>query len=234
MGNADLVGDLHRLIAFDLDGTLVDSRRDLADSANELITELGGSPLPEDAIGRMVGEGAAVLVRRALIAAGVTDAGAALRRFLAIYDRRLLRHTRVYAGMDDVVRFARTLGRVAVLTNKPLAPSEQILEGLGIRAHFDFVIGGDGPLPRKPDPSSLRALINEAGASAETSMLVGDSAIDHETAVRAGVRCCLVSFGFGYQTFPRERLREEDRVATNAGGLREVLTAFAAETTGSA
>ena len=227
MGNADLVGHLHRLIAFDLDGTLVDSRRDLADSANDLIVELGGSPLPEDAIGRMVGEGAAVLVRRALIAAGVTDAGAALSRFLAIYDTRLLRHTRVYDGMDDAVRFAGTLGRVAVLTNKPLAPSERILEGLGILKHFDFVVGGDGPLPRKPDPSSLMALIQKAGASVETSILVGDSAIDHETAVRSGVRCCLVSFGFGYRSFSGDRLRAEDRVAADAGELREVLAAFA-------
>lgn len=221
------MGDLHRLIAFDLDGTLVDSRRDLADSANELITELGGSPLPEEAIAGMVGEGAAVLVRRALTAAGVTDVRTALTRFLAIYDTRLLRHTRVYAGMDDVVRFARTLGRVAVLTNKPLAPSERILQGLGIRNLFDVVVGGDGPLPRKPDPSSLNALIREAGAAAGTSMLVGDSAIDHETAVRAGIRCCVVSFGFGYRSFPRERLRGNDSVAADAGELRDVLAAFA-------
>lgn len=221
------MGDLHRLIAFDLDGTLVDSRRDLADSANELITELGGSPLPEEAIAGMVGEGAAVLVRRALTAAGVTDVRTALTRFLAIYDTRLLRHTRVYAGMDDVVRFARTLGRVAVLTNKPLAPSERILQGLGIRNLFDVVVGGDGPLPRKPDPSSLNALIREAGAAAGTSMLVGDSAIDHETAVRAGIRCCVVSFGFGYRSFPRERLRKNDSVAADAGELRDVLAAFA-------
>jgi phosphoglycolate phosphatase len=230
VGNAVLVGHLHRLIAFDLDGTLVDSRRDLADSANELIAELGGSPLPEDAIARMVGEGAAVLVTRALTAAGVRDDGTALQRFLAIYDTRLLRHTRVYAGMDDVVRFARTLGRVAVLTNKPLAPSIRILEGLGIRQHADFVVGGDGPLPRKPDPSSLQALIQHAGASTATAMLVGDSPIDHETAVRAGVRCSIVSFGFGYRNFSRERLRADDRVATDAGELREVLAAFARET----
>ena len=230
MGNADLVGDLHRLIAFDLDGTLVDSRRDLADSANELISELGGSPLPEEAIARMVGEGAAVLVRRALSAAGVTDVRAAVQRFLEIYDTRLLRHTRVYPGMEEAVRFARTLGRVAVLTNKPLGPSEQILEALGIRDLFDFVVGGDGPMPRKPDPSSLKALIHEAGAAPATSMLVGDSKIDHETAVRAGVRCCIVSFGFGYETFPENRLRPDDRVAADAGALRDVLTRFAGET----
>ena len=228
------MGDLHRLIAFDLDGTLVDSRRDLADSANDLITELGGAPLPEEAIARMVGEGAAVLVRRAL-AAGLTDlsrapsrdAGAAVRRFLEIYDTRLLRHTRFYSGMEESVRFARTLGRVAVLTNKPLGPSERILNGLGVRDLFDFVVGGDGPMPRKPDPSALNALIRQAGAAAATSLLVGDSPIDHETAVRAGVRCCIVSFGFGYETFPNDRLRPEDTVAPDAGVLRDVLAAFA-------
>ena len=221
------MGDLHRLIAFDLDGTLVDSRRDLADSANELITELGGSPLTEEAIARMVGEGAAVLVRRALSAAGVSDVRAAVPRFLEIYQTRLLRHTRVYPGMEEAVRFARTLGRVAVLTNKPLGPSEQILEALGIRDLFDVVVGGDGPMPRKPDPSSLNALMHRAGAAPATSMLVGDSKIDHETAVRAGVRCCIVSFGFGCETFPENRLRPDDRVAADAGALREVLAAFA-------
>jgi phosphoglycolate phosphatase-like HAD superfamily hydrolase len=131
--------------------------------------------------------------------------------------------------MEDAVRFARTLGRVAVLTNKPLRPSEQILEALGIRDLFDFVVGGDGPMPRKPDPSSLNALIHQAGAAPATSMLVGDSQIDHETAVRAGVRCCIVSFGFGYETFPKDRLRPEDRVAADAGALRDVLAAFAGD-----
>ena len=226
MGNADVVGDLHRLIAFDLDGTLVDSHRDLAESANELIVELGGSPLPEDAIARMVGEGAALLVQRALKAAGLADPRTALQRFLQIYDTRLLHHTRVYPGMADVVRFARTVGRVAVLTNKPLAPSEKILDGLGIRDLFDVVIGGDGPLPRKPDPAALEALMRDTAATPDTTLLVGDSAIDHETAVRAQVRCCLVSFGFGYRAFPRERLRDEDRIAADAGELREVIAGF--------
>jgi phosphoglycolate phosphatase len=236
------VGDLHRLIAFDLDGTIVDSRRDLADSANELLVEFGGSPLPEEAIARMVGEGAATLVRRALTAAHLTDVRAAsaeatalkgaLARFLKIYDTRLLQHTRVYPGLADVVRFARTLGRVAVLTNKPLAPSERILEGLGIRDLFDEVTGGDGPLPRKPDPAGLEALMRSAGATPQTTLLVGDSTIDHETAVRAGVRCCLVSFGFGFDTFPKERLRDVDSVAVDAGELKKRLAKFAEETDG--
>ena len=223
------MGDLHRLIAFDLDGTLVDSRRDLADSANELIVELGGTPLAEDDIARMVGEGAAMLVRRAMRAARLTsaDVAVALRRFLEIYDTRLLRNTRMYPAMEDAVRFARTIGSVAVLTNKPLAPSEQILQGLGVRDLFDTVVGGDGPLGRKPDPAALLALMQTSVATPETTILVGDSAIDHETAVRANVRCCLVSFGFGYATFPTERLRAEDRVARDAGELRAVLADFA-------
>ena len=227
MGNADLVGDLHRLIAFDLDGTIVDSRRDLADSANELITELGGTPLLEEDIGRMVGEGAAVLIRRALKAARVTEVRHALARFLEIYDTRLLKHTRVYDGVADVVRFARSLGHVAVLTNKPKAPSERILEGLGIRDLFDEVVGGDGPLGRKPDPAALQALMRDCGATAETTLLVGDSAIDHETAIRAGVRCCLVSFGFGYQNFPKQRVRDDDWIAGDASQLRLILEQFA-------
>jgi phosphoglycolate phosphatase len=232
VGNADLVGDLHRLIAFDLDGTLVDSRRDLADSANELITELGGTPLPEEDIGRMVGEGAAVLIRRALKAAGVTEVRHALARFLEIYDTRLLNHTRLYDGVADVVRFARSIGHVAVLTNKPKAPSERILKGLEIRDLFVAVVGGDGPLPRKPDPAALHALMRDWGASPETSLLVGDSAIDHETAIRAGVRCCLVSFGFGYQNFQRERLRGDEWIATDASQLRLILETFAEVTEG--
>ena len=225
------MGHLQRLIAFDLDGTLIDSRRDLADSANELITELGGSPLAEEAVGRMVGEGAAVLVRRALAAAQLTDSGHALKRFLEIYDTRLLRHTHLYDGVTDAVRFAGTIGRVALLTNKPLAPSLRILDGLGIRDLFNEVVGGDGPLPRKPDPASLNTLMHEAGADAKTTLMVGDSPIDHETAARAGVRCCLVTFGYSPDPFPRERLRGDEYHARTADELRSVLATFA-ETAG--
>jgi phosphoglycolate phosphatase len=221
------VGHVHRLIAFDLDGTLIDSRRDLADSANALITELGGTPLSEEAIGKMVGEGAALLVRRAVQGAGVriTDLAGALRRFLEIYDERLLIHTRLYDGMADVVRRARGAAHVTVLTNKPLNPTERILEGLGVRDLFDEVVGGDGALPRKPDPSALFAMMQSAGAIADRTMLVGDSAIDLETARRAGVPCCLVSFGFGFQNL-REQLTPDVWIAENAAALSNVIERF--------
>jgi phosphoglycolate phosphatase len=188
-------------VAFDLDGTLVDSRRDLAESANALVAELGGQVLTEDAIGRMVGEGAGLLVRRALAAAGLDEHHpGALARFLDIYDRRLLNHTRLYPGILDAVRRAKACARVTVLTNKPLGPTRRILQALALDGLFDEVVGGDGPLPRKPDPAALLAMMATAGAQGTHTLLVGDSAFDRETARRAGAKCCLVSYGFGFHT----------------------------------
>jgi len=222
------VGHIRRLIAFDLDGTLIDSRRDLAQSANQLITELGGAPLPEDAIGRMVGEGAALLVRRALTAAGLGDGPGGLSRFLEIYDCRLLNHTRAYDGIAEVVRGARRHARVAVLTNKPAGPSERILSGLGLLNLFDEVVGGDGPLPRKPDPAGLLAMMDRAGATAPNTLLVGDSVIDHETARRASSRCCLAAYGFGYETFPAAQLTGEEWIAADPAQLAGIIERFTA------
>lgn len=222
------MGDLRRLIAFDLDGTLIDSRRDLADSANQLIVELGGAPLPEEAIGRMVGEGASVLVRRALSAAAVPDTPKALPRFLEIYDGRLLNHTRPYSGIEDAVRAARRIARVIVLTNKPAAPSERILRGVGLMGLFDEVIGGDGPLGRKPDPAALTEAIGRAEATPAGSLLVGDSVIDFETAARAASRCCLATYGFGYLMFPKERLTGEEWIAAAPADLAAIFDRFMA------
>jgi phosphoglycolate phosphatase len=229
VGDPHVVGDLHgRLIAFDLDGTLIDSRRDLADAANDLIVELGGAPLPEEAIGRMVGEGASVLVSRALRASGVGDRAGALERFLAIYDARLLNHTAAYEGIVDAVAAARRHARVAVLTNKPSHATERILDGLDLRALFDDVIGGDTAWPRKPDPASLRELMSRAGATPAGTLLVGDSAIDHETALRAGARCCLATYGFGYVTFSAERLTGSEWIIGAPGELAAVFEQFTA------
>jgi phosphoglycolate phosphatase len=223
VGNADIVGHLHRLIAFDLDGTLVDSRRDLADSANQLIEELGGQVLTEEQIGGMVGEGAALLVRRALQASGRGERAHALERFLEIYDERLLNHTRVYDGVADVVRHAHGRARLTVLTNKPTKPTERILATLGLRDLFDDVIGGDGPHRRKPDPAGLKAMMSAANTEPERTMLVGDSGIDLETARRAEASCCLVSYGFGFR---RELLDRKDPglvFAASAAELRQAI-----------
>jgi len=221
------MGHLHgRLIAFDLDGTLIDSSRDLAESVNELLTDLGAPPLPHDDITRMIGEGAKVLVRRALAAAGIPEDPEAIDRFLEIYDRKLLNHTRPYAGITEVVRTARQHARVAVLTNKPLEPSEKVLAGLGMRELFDDVIGSGGPYPRKPDPTALFALMERAGATPERTLMVGDSRIDYETARSAATRCCLVTYGFSSDTLANIPVHDAWR-ASDAAGLAEVIARFA-------
>ena len=209
------------LIVFDLDGTLIDSRRDLADAANALIVERGGSPLPVDAIAGMVGEGAALLVRRALKAAGTSlDVERDLARFLELYDERLLVHTRLYDGTRDALETLSARVPLAILTNKPQRPTERILEGLAIAQFFKWVIGGDTPHPRKPDPAGLASLIAAAGATAADTLMVGDSAIDLKTARAAGVALCLVRYGFGFPTTnglvqPEDRLIDDPNELTH-------------------
>lgn len=189
------------LVVFDLDGTLIDSRRDLADATNALVREYGGTPLGIDEVTGMVGEGAAVLVRRALTAAGLDPhAPGALGRFLAHYDERLTVHTRPYAGIPDALAALRARGlTLAVLTNKPQAATMQILERLGLSAELASVVGGDTDAGRKPDPAGLLRIIERTGAAAAATVLVGDSPVDLETARRAGARVCLARYGFGYR-----------------------------------
>ncbi len=197
-----------RLFVFDLDGTLVDSLRDLADSANELLTQSGAAPLPADDIGRMVGEGAATLVARAFAASGVEEPIDALARFLAIYDTKLLNHTRPYDGMPDAIEHLSNRAAVAVLTNKPLEATRKILDGLNLSHFFepDAVLGGDGPWPRKPDAGGMHWLCSRIQASPADAMLVGDSLVDWQTARHAGSRICLARYGFGFRQFPLDLL----------------------------
>ena len=196
-----------RLVVFDLDGTLVDSRRDIADAANRLVAEYGGASLPEERVVRMVGEGVAVLVERATSAAGIRPVPeGAVDRFIEIYSQGLLVHTRAYPGILEVVRDLSRSTRLAVLTNKPRASSVAILDGLGLRPFFWRILGGDNPWGRKPSPEAIRQLMAEAGAAPDATMLVGDSGIDLQTSRNAGTRVCLARYGFGYAEFPFERL----------------------------
>src|SRR5215831_14884368 len=117
---------MFQLYVFDMDGTLVDSRRDLANATNALLVECGAAPLPDDRIGRMVGDGAATLVARAFEAAGVERPADALSRFLTIYSAHLLDHTRPYPGIVETLGALRARASLAVLTNKPLASTREI------------------------------------------------------------------------------------------------------------
>jgi phosphoglycolate phosphatase len=204
----------YRLFVFDLDGTLIDSRRDIAEAANALLESCGAARIDEARIGRMVGDGAATLVVRAFEAAGAAPPPDALERYLAIYAGRLLDHTRAYPGVPGVLAELGSRAALAILTNKPIGATWRILDGLDLLRYFsdDAVVGGDGPFPRKPDPQGLRHLAAAAAVSLEDTVLVGDSVIDWRTARAAPTAMCVARYGFGFDGFPPHRLSPADRV----------------------
>jgi len=205
---------MFQLYVFDLDGTLIDSRRDLAMSLNVLLVECGGSALPEGQVGRMVGDGAATLVARGFAASGIEPPTDALPRFLAIYESHLLGCTRPYPGVPEVLDALHGHASLALLTNKPLGSTRRILEGLDLARHFDAdaIVAGDGAFPRKPDPAGLRYLMGRARIEASNTLLVGDSLIDWRTAQAASTRMCLAGYGFGFEAFPTDTVRSGDCV----------------------
>jgi len=201
-----------RLAVFDLDGTLIDSQRDLAESANEMLGEFGAARLPVDRVTDMIGDGARVLVQRACRAAGIApEPDGALARFLSIYDRRLFDHTAPYAGSADLLAALSAVGvRLALLTNKPQAPAIRLVEGFGLAVHLFAVIGGDADFPRKPDPAALLALAARAGCTPREAVMVGDSRIDLETARRAGTAFAFAAYGFGARHGEPDGLSSDD------------------------
>ena len=214
------------LLVFDLDGTLINSRRDLAESANELLEAYRAAPLAEEAVGRMVGEGAGVLVSRVLAARSIQAPQAeALARYLAIYDRRLLNHTVPYDGIEDVLTTCRSTARLAVLTNKPAPPTNRILAALGLDTYFDWVIGGDSRFGKKPAPDALRWLMEQAGRGPNGTVLVGDSLVDVQTARAAGAVACVARYGFGFLNMPEDGLDGRELVIDAPSDLPAVLRA---------
>jgi phosphoglycolate phosphatase len=216
-----------RLAVFDLDGTLIDSRRDLADSANEMLAGYGARPLGEDDIAGMVGCGAATLVKRVMTAAGVAaPPDEALAHFLAAYDGRLTHHTRPYDGIPgllDELHSRHTA--MAVLTNKPLEPSRRILGAFGLSRYFQWVVGGDGPWPRKPAPDGMLFLMQKAAAGPGETVLIGDSSIDLQTSRNAGVRICLARYGFGFADLAAGDLRGDESLVDAPAEITGVLHA---------
>ena len=191
------------LIVFDLDGTLVDSQADIASGVNALVEELGGQRLGERAVAGMVGEGAPLLVRRALAAAALDPATpGTLERFLDLYAERALDRTVAYAGLVQTLERLHGSLAMSVLTNKPAGATKLILDGLDLSRWFQEAIGGDSRWGRKPDPAGLLHLVDAAGTSPDRTLMVGDSPIDLATARQAGTRICLARYGFGYQFGP--------------------------------
>jgi phosphoglycolate phosphatase len=188
-----------RALVFDLDGTLIDSKLDLALSIDATLKHMGRASLPHDLIYSFVGNGAAVLVRRAL-GDSVTDAEAeeGHRYFLAYYRDHMLDNTVTYPGVREALE---ALGQhpMAVLTNKPVRFSEKILEGLGIARYFRFVYGGNSFETKKPDPEGMNVILRAFELEPREAMLVGDSDVDVRTARNAGTWACGVSYGLGLE-----------------------------------
>jgi phosphoglycolate phosphatase len=183
-------------VAFDLDGTLIDSRADLAAAVNHVMRALALPELPPPTLYAYVGEGARVLVERALGPAHQDRLEEGVALFMVYYGAHLLDATRPYPGMvEALAALAGRRAALSVLTNKPVAMSRTILAGLGLLPRFVDVVGGDSLPTRKPDPAGLYHLRALTGTARERTLLVGDSGIDVRTARAAGVGFCGVAWG---------------------------------------
>ena len=191
-----------RLLVFDLDGTLIDSRLDLTNSINAMLRHFQRPELPEEVISTYIGDGAPMLVRRAL---GDPDDqkffDEALLYFLAYYREHKLDNTYVYEGIHDAlkaIRESRNGGspiQMAVLTNKPVVPSRAIVEGLDLQEFFFQIYGGNSFSTKKPDPLGARTLLHEAGVNPDQAVMIGDSANDVLTGRNSGMWTIGLTYG---------------------------------------
>jgi len=195
-----------KLVIFDLDGTLIDSRLDLVHSVNAALRHIGRPELPDNVIASYVGDGAPILIQRALGGEAVEESlvRKGLEFFLSYYREHKLDHTTVYEGVPQALAAIQNGNglsrRMAVLSNKPVNPSRAIVEALGLGHYFSQVYGGNSFATKKPEPEGARKLLEESGVLPEETVMVGDSHVDIETGRNAGLWTVGVSYGFAPHT----------------------------------
>ncbi len=200
-----------KLVIFDLDGTLIDSRLDLVHSVNAALRHIGRPELPDDVIASYVGDGAPLLIKRALGGETVDEATVrkGLEFFLSYYREHKLDHTTIYSGITQALAAIQKAGSVggngsarkmAVLSNKPVHPSRAIVDALGLGTFFQQVYGGNSFASKKPDPEGAHKLLEENSVRPEEAAIVGDSHVDIETGRNAGLWTVGVTYGFAPHT----------------------------------
>ncbi|HSU87747.1 MAG TPA: HAD-IA family hydrolase [Terriglobia bacterium] len=189
------------VLIFDLDGTLVDSKKDLTASVNYIRNQFDLPVLTEEEIARFIGNGALMLIRRALATkATEPNVQAGLQMFLSYYRTHMLDTTTLYPGVRETLD--RLLDcKLAVLTNKPVHFSCAMLDGLGIYRHFVSVYGGNSFDHKKPDPVGVYQILSDTKGQRERTWIVGDSAVDVQTGRNAAIRTCGVTYGYATETF---------------------------------
>jgi phosphoglycolate phosphatase len=186
-------------LVFDLDGTLVDSAPDIAAAVNALFAELGLPAVDLPSIRRMIGDGAPVLLERALLHVGAAHKAADLMaRFSVYYSENAVKLPKVYPEVTETLTVLRDAGcRLGVCTNKPIGPTRALLAASGLDAFIEAVIGGDSMPQRKPQPEPLLAVISALGGTPDKAVLIGDSAVDLACAEAAGVPAIIIPSGYG-------------------------------------
>ena len=212
------------LLIFDLDGTLIDSKLDLVNAVNATRGWMDLEPLPVPMVSNYVGDGAPKLIQRALPGVSEQQLEKCLRYFLDYYRQHMLDETVLYPGVQealDELQAAPDL-TMAVLTNKPVRFSRELIDKLNLGGHFVEIYGGNSFPEKKPDPVGIVTLLGETGKPAEKTVMVGDSSTDIKTARNAGVAACGVSWGFKPETFAEhppdvviDDLRELARMVLN-------------------
>ena len=182
------------LAIFDLDGTLCDTLADIAASVNRTLHKFNHATLPIEQVRGYVGRGARMLLQQCLAGTKV-DVDLALKEFMKAYGEHPVDATRPYSGVEEGLALLAGVKKV-IVSNKPESLSIEIVKRLGLSGHFLRIVGGDTFPTRKPDPAAVLETIRQFGATLESTLMVGDSDIDRDTAKAAGIKCCLVTYGY--------------------------------------